>query len=186
MDTADDSPTPDRDDLPFAALFPPRAPGDSWRPTSRTALLLHTSLSLLADDIEDDITTHGERPVEPGTEKSWSALHRLPTSTWRAGTAWRRLMAAAVDELIADLEQGLLPRPRSTAEHHALDLALADAAATLAEDPDLVADEAVGLPAEPSDYEWTVCRQHLLATRPTSAADPERWHAPYPDAQPRL
>ncbi|MET7299646.1 hypothetical protein [Embleya sp. NPDC005575] len=158
MDTADQSPSPDRGDLPFATLFPPHLPGDPWRPTARTAALLHTSLSLLADEIDDDIRTHGDRPVEAGAEGSWSVLHRLPRSTWDGGTPWRRNMAAAVDDLIADLERGRLPFPRCPAKHHGLGLALADAEATLDEDPDLVADEAAHLPADPRVRDrWRPC-----------------------------
>ncbi|WP_406277446.1 hypothetical protein [Embleya sp. NBC_00896] len=90
---------------------------------------------------------------------------------------------AAADDLIADLERGRLPFPRCPAEHHGL--AVADAEATLDEDPDLVADEAAGLPADPTDYQWNACRRYLLTTCRTPDEDPQRWFAPFPDVEPR-
>jgi len=94
-------------------------------------------------------------------------------------------MAAALDNLIEDLERGALPFPRTVAEQHGLLLALTDAAAMLAEDPDLVAEDNATLPADPTDYDWPACRRHLLTTRDTGAADPADWFQPFPDVEPR-
>ncbi|MGC0420916.1 hypothetical protein [Embleya sp. AB8] len=187
MEWFGDSPPPDLDRqlVPFGSLFPLRAPGDAWRPTPRSAALLHATLGILADEVDDDVYRHGPDPVLAGREGRWSVLHRLPRETWTVVTAWRRSLANALDLLAADLEAGRLPFPRCLAEHHALHLGLTDAAEALATDPDLVAADNAHLPADPTDYDWHGCRRSLMTTRTTTGVPATAWFLPFPDVEPR-
>lgn len=153
------------DDVPFGTLFPARAPSEPWYPTARTAALIHVTLSLLADDIDDDVVTFGDAPVTDAPTLH-SALHKFPEATWTADSAWRLSVAAVADELASALERGELPAPKSTAAWHILRVALNDAETDLAEDPDRIAAESMHLPADPLDYAWDDCRTNLLSGKP--------------------
>jgi len=159
--------TPARSEEPtvnLAALFPVKdcdckdedCEGCHWQLTPRTADLLLTALSVLADQAYDDADELGDHPVthhEPGT---WETFTRLPALTFAANRRWRRRMARAFDDLASDLEQGNWPQPSCTAEEMALHLAIEEAPGYL--DDIAERDSAHGrLPEHRDDYDWDMC-----------------------------
>ncbi|WP_055588111.1 hypothetical protein [Peterkaempfera griseoplana] len=200
----------------FTELFPldvpPEAaegPGEGWLLTPRTACLLFEQLSALADAAYDDVEEYAGAPVLAGEEHEWAVLGRLPRLTWKQDVPWRREMARSFDDLAGDLADGRWPEPRCPAEELALELALADAAAALEDEPDHIAELMDGLPAHPFDYDWAACREcfprhrHVLllddpeldgiedpdseANRELGLGDlrPPAWFTPFADAGPR-
>ncbi|MFB8170325.1 hypothetical protein [Kitasatospora purpeofusca] len=168
--------SPDRgqeDELPdFAALFPAEAPHCEdpecederclWRLTPRTADLLHTALSILADEAFDDADELGDGRLVPDEhEGSWGVFPRLPKLTFATDLQWRRRFARAVDDLADDLEHGRWPRPTCTAEELALHLAIDDArdrADELGDDSDGTGDGThSALPTHRDDYDFDAC-----------------------------
>ncbi|WP_051766527.1 hypothetical protein [Saccharothrix syringae] len=91
--------------------------------TPRTAAVLWGMAGLLADHAYDDVTTHGDDPVDPD-DGTWSVFDEFPRITWRQDAIWRRRAARAFDDLAADLATGRWPRPTCPAEEMALHLML--------------------------------------------------------------
>ncbi|GAA1988473.1 hypothetical protein [Kitasatospora viridis] len=161
------------EELPdFAALFPvepphcedPECEEESclWQLTPRTADLLHTALSLLADEAYDDAEGLGDGRLVPDKhEGDWGVFSRLPKLTFATDLQWRRRFARAADDLADDLERGHWPRPTCTAEELALHLAIADAG----ESADELGDDSDGtehgthstLPTHRDDYDFGAC-----------------------------
>ncbi|MFF7300479.1 hypothetical protein [Streptomyces sp. NPDC008265] len=145
----------------FAALFDPRnhpcTPADRhagnhrWRPTPRTADLLHRALAVLADQAYDDAQYLADRLLSDAGPGSQEVFDRLPPFTRNADHRWRRRMARAFDDLAGDLADGHRPDPSCTAEEMALHLAVQDVPAhleDLSED-----DEHHALPRHRDDYD---------------------------------
>ncbi|MDH6580436.1 hypothetical protein [Kitasatospora sp. MAP5-34] len=161
------------EELPdFAALFPVEPPHceDSeceevsclWQLTPRTADLLHTALSLLADEAYEDAEELGDgRLVPDKNEGNWGVFPRLPKLTFATDLQWRRRFARAADDLADDLERGQWPRPTCTAEELALHLAIDDAG----DSADELGDDSDGtghgthstLPVHRDDYDFGAC-----------------------------
>ncbi|MFD5620075.1 hypothetical protein [Streptomyces yangpuensis] len=120
----------------FAALFDPRnhprtaagrhAGKPRWQLTPRTADLLHTALTVLADQAYDDAQYLADRLLPDAGPASLEVFDRLPPLTWTADHRWRRRMARAFDDLAGDLVDGHWPAPSCTAEEMALHLAVQD------------------------------------------------------------
>ncbi|MET8626309.1 hypothetical protein ABZW30_21570 [Kitasatospora sp. NPDC004669] len=161
------------EELPdFAALFPAEPPHCEdpecederclWQLTPRTADLLYTALSLLADEAYDDAEELGDGRLVPDEhEGSWGVFPRLPKLTFASDLQWRRRFARAADDLADDLERGHWPRPTCTAEELALHLAIDDAG----DSADELGDDSDGtghgtrstLPVHRDDYDFGAC-----------------------------
>ncbi|UGQ11076.1 hypothetical protein LO772_30415 [Yinghuangia sp. ASG 101] len=151
----------------FAALFPAPncACGDveecetcgSWHLTPRTAHVLTTTLSVLADEAYGDCEEHGDAPV--AEDESWMFFDRLPHLTRTQGLPWRRRIARACDDLAGDLKHGHWPEPRCLAEEVVLDIALDDAPAYA--EMERETGEHRRLPKFPDDYDWGECQSIL-------------------------
>jgi hypothetical protein len=156
----------------FAALFPEpdhRCEGGvedceecGWDLTPRTADILHTALSCLADEAYSHAEELEERPVTGEDCGAMGVFGRLPRITWREDADWRRQFARACDDLAGDLVAGRWPEPTCTAEEMALHLAIAEAPgyADLAEDD--VQSPHHGLPERDDDYDWDACADLLF------------------------
>ncbi|MFF2077457.1 hypothetical protein ACFVXG_22220 [Kitasatospora sp. NPDC058162] len=171
---AGESPEHNRgEELPdFAALFPvepphcedPECEEESclWQLTPRTADLLHTALSLLADEAYEDAEELGDGRLVPDEhEGNWGVFPRLPKLTFATDLQWRRRFARAADDLADDLERGHWPRPTCTAEELALHLAIDDAgdsADELGDDSDSTGHGTHStLPTHRDDYDFGAC-----------------------------
>ncbi|MFE6054940.1 hypothetical protein ACFQ6N_29675 [Kitasatospora sp. NPDC056446] len=157
------------EELPdFAALFPAKPPHCEdpeceeesclWQLTPRTADLLHTALSLLADEAYEDAEELGDGRLVPDEhEGDWGVFLRLPKLTFATDLQWRRRFARAADDLAGDLERGHWPRPTCTAEELALHLAIDDAG----DSADELGDDSDGthstLPTHRDDYDLGAC-----------------------------
>ncbi|MFE7194392.1 hypothetical protein [Kitasatospora sp. NPDC057541] len=133
-----------------------------WQLTPRTADLLYTALSLLADEAYEDAEELDDGCLVPdGHEGNWGVFPRLPKLTFAADLQWRRRFARAADDLADDLERGHWPRPTCTAEELALHLAIDDAGDSAAE----LGDDSDGtgrgthstLPTHRDDYDFGAC-----------------------------
>ena len=159
------TPTPN-----FAALFPIRecdCAGKSedcetcgWQLTPRTADLLSTVLSVLADQAFDDAARLGDQYLPDAHSTGWAVFDRLPPLTRSADHRWRRRMARAFDDLADDLNKGRWPEPTCTAEEMALHLAIEDAPTYLEDRP--ADDEHHTLPRHEDDYSWDACSDLLF------------------------
>lgn len=156
----------------FAKLFPLSDSGchcnkdecpdcGSWTLTPRTADILYSALSMMADEAYDDVE-NGEQPVID-RDDAWVFFSTLPKVTWKMPVQWRRLMARACDDLAGDLEAGRQPSPRCLAEEIALILALENEAQVHLE---MTQDREDGdheeLPKHRDDYDWHFCLEILL------------------------
>lgn len=158
-DTATEEERPD-----LVALFPVKecscededCEDCGWQLTPRTADLLLTSLSVLADQAYDDAGELRDQPVTSQRRGNWEVFTRLPALTWSAGRTWRRRMARAFDDLSDDLEHGQWPQPSCTAEEMALHLAIEDAPSYL-DDIDTRDTAHSHLPEHRDDYDWNAC-----------------------------
>jgi hypothetical protein len=133
-----------------------------WQLTPRTADMLYSALSVLADEAYDDADEHRSEPVTKESANDWAFFGRLPRITWRMDSDWRRQVARGCDDLSGDLTSGKWPNPRSTAEEMALHLAIEDAPGyvEIAEDS---GDQGHGtLPEHPDDYTWEDCSELLF------------------------
>ncbi|MFJ2805078.1 hypothetical protein [Kitasatospora sp. NPDC087271] len=130
-----------------------------WQLTPRTADILHTALSLLADEAYEDAEELGDGRLVPDEhEGNWGVFPRLPKLTFATDLQWRRRFARAADDLADDLVHGRWPRPTCTAEELALHLAIADAGDSADEiegDPDDT--EHSTLPVHRDDYDFDAC-----------------------------
>ncbi|MFE2643517.1 hypothetical protein ACFXDO_13200 [Streptomyces nigra] len=127
-----------------------------WQLTPRTADLLLTSLSVLADQAYDDANELRDQPVTKQRPGNWELFTRLPALTWSANRSWRRRLARAFDDLSDDLEHGRWPQPSCTAEEMALHLAIEDAPSYL-DDIDTSDTAHSHLPEHHDDYDWNAC-----------------------------
>ncbi|MFE6620387.1 hypothetical protein [Streptomyces sp. NPDC057740] len=117
---ASDTPA-DEEQPDLVALFPVKecSCGDEdcehcgWQLTPRTADLLLTALSVLADQAYDDADELRDQPVTRQQPGDWELFTGLPSLTWSADRNWRRRMARAFDDLTYDLEHGRWPNPRA-------------------------------------------------------------------------
>lgn len=132
-----------------------------WQLTPRTADLLLTSLSVLADQAYDDADDLRDQPVTKQRPGDWELFTRLPSLTWSADRNWRRRMARAFDDLTDDLERGRWPQPSCTAEEMALHLAIEDAPGYL-DDIDTRDTAHSQLPEHRDDYDWDACSDLLF------------------------
>ncbi|MBT2674239.1 hypothetical protein J7E95_26195 [Streptomyces sp. ISL-14] len=157
--------TPTEEDRPdLAALFPVKecscededCEDCGWQLTPRTADLLLTSLSVLADQAYDDADELRDRPVTRQRPGNWEVFTRLPALTWSADQSWRRRMARAFDDLSDELEHGHWPQPSCTAEEMALHMAIEDAPSYL-DDIDTRDATHSHLPEYRDDYDWNAC-----------------------------
>jgi TPR repeat protein len=132
-----------------------------WAPTPRTLRVLEAALDIEADMAAEGLEVLEEEPV---TADSCTAgcFDTLPAQTWNQGLDWRRQMIRAFDDLADDIRGGCLPRPRCTGEEMALHIALEQAAALTADDPQLVGEFTEGLPEHPEDYDWFACKDLLF------------------------
>jgi hypothetical protein len=134
-----------------------------WHLTPRTADLLHTALSIMADQSYDDAEGHADEHVDGDADDwSWSVFDRLPRITWRQDRSWRRQFARACDDLTSDIEHGHLPTPRCTAEEIALHLAIQDGPSYLEEQEDTQHQDHNALPTHEDDYDWDGCSEYLF------------------------
>ena len=126
------------------------------------AAALRWAAALTADDAYDDIENHGDEPVSDDA-LGWSLFDTNPRSTWAATLEWRRRAARAYDDLADDIDAGIWPLPRCTAEELALHTLLIrlmdwtsdrDAFSTLW-------DELASLPTHPDDENWRGAWEHL-------------------------
>lgn len=132
----------------------------SWYLTPRTAEALHAELSLQSDMVYDDVEALGDDPVERDNGNYF--LSEFPRVTWGQSRKWRRELARACDDLVNDLEAGMLPRPRCTAEEVVLYLAIQGAPTHVEEYlPEHPEDEHHILPQHPDDYAWEACMDLL-------------------------
>lgn len=91
----------------------------------RTAYLLHTALTLLADQAYDDALRLGDQFLPDTDSTGWQVFGRLPRSPGRppmAATHGTRLRRPG-----EDLAQGGWPEPTCSAEEMALHLAIENA-----------------------------------------------------------
>ncbi|MGW3183173.1 hypothetical protein ACWDD9_28255 [Kitasatospora sp. NPDC001119] len=151
---------PTAEKLPdYADLFPLTSAGDDeenhWQLTPRTAAVLHSALSVLADQAYDDADELGDDAVQTDEDGTWGVFGRLPRLTWKQDYQWRRAFARSCDDLATDLEAGQWPEPACPAEEMALHLALADAPFTRELIEDLPKHQA--LPSHDDDYDWDAC-----------------------------
>ncbi|MFC4913014.1 hypothetical protein [Actinomadura gamaensis] len=122
--------------------------------TPRSADLIHTALSTMADAAYDDLQEHDDDPVPNSEDPSWGFFTDLPRLALQQPRQWRREMARACDDLAEDLEAGELPIPRCFAEELVLHLALDQAPDILEEKQDLEDEDHESLPKHPYDYDW--------------------------------
>ncbi|MEU1502596.1 hypothetical protein [Streptomyces sp. NPDC005732] len=154
----------------YAALFPLRecdcggkdedCERCGWQLTPRTADLLSTALSVLADQAFDDAPRLGDVHLPDALSDGWGVFNRLPPLTWAADHRWRRRMARAFDDLADDLDKGRWPDPTCTAEEMALHLAIEDAPTYLVDR--IPGDEHHSLPQHEDDYSWDMCSELLF------------------------
>ncbi|MFF3601686.1 hypothetical protein [Kitasatospora indigofera] len=129
-----------------------------WQLTPRTADVLYTALSVLADEAFDDAEELGDGSLVLGEhEGNWGVFARMPKLTFAADLQWRRRFARAADDLADDLEHGRWPQPTCTAEELALHLALDDAGDQVDELGATEADAHVALPTHRDDYDFDAC-----------------------------
>ena len=128
----------------------------------RTAAVLATGLTILADECRTDIEQHGSAPV--GKDGTWLWFVRLPRIIWEQDASWRERFAQAADDLLDDVDSVRLPRPCSRGEEIAFHFALEAAQATveMMDDPDYQASVIGGLPAHKQDYDWDLCTDLLM------------------------
>lgn len=101
-------------DPDFADLFPrPTNPDEFWL-EPRTASMLHLGLGMLGDELTDDLKTFKRNSATAFEDALW--LHRLPRFTWGQNKLWFEGLARSAFALMADLENGDIPYPRSLAE----------------------------------------------------------------------
>ncbi|MGA6227072.1 hypothetical protein ACPESV_42860, partial [Streptomyces umbrinus] len=157
-EAAPEEPQPD-----FASLFAlPAACGCEeedcqkchWTFTPRTAELLFSALSELAEAAYDDAAELGERPVTEDDDGAWGFFSRLPQVTWRQNRQWRRGLARACDDLAGDLQRGAWPQPTCAAEEMVLHLALGEAPDHLEAGDD---NPHAALPTHRDDYDFDAC-----------------------------
>ncbi|GGZ44324.1 hypothetical protein [Streptomyces poonensis] len=155
----------------YAALFPLQectcagepdedCPACGWQLTPRTADLLSTALSILADQAFDDAERLGDQYLPDAQSTGWEVFDRLPPLTYIADHRWRRRMARAFDDLADDLAKGWWPDPTCTAEEMALHLAIEDAPTYLRDRP--ADDQHHSLPQHEDDYTWDSCSALLF------------------------
>ncbi|MFY7069400.1 hypothetical protein ACOQFV_26380 [Nocardiopsis changdeensis] len=156
----------------FAQLFPLLDGGcdcnkvdcpdcESWTLIPRTADILYSALSMMADEAYDDVN-NGDRTVT-GKDDAWMFFDTLPWVTWQMPVQWRRLMARACDDLAEDLAAGREPRPRCRAEEVALFLALeSEAQVHLEMTQDREDADHEALPEHRDDYTWDFCLDILF------------------------
>ncbi|MFE7194353.1 hypothetical protein [Kitasatospora sp. NPDC057541] len=132
--------------------------GCLWQLTPRTADLLHTALTVLADEAYDDAEELGDnRLVQDDHEGNWGVFARMPKLTFAADLQWRRRFARAADDLADDLEHGRWPQPTCTAEELALHFALEDARDLREELGDTDDADHAALPVHRDDYDFDAC-----------------------------
>ncbi|MFD8478199.1 hypothetical protein [Kitasatospora sp. NPDC059673] len=162
----DDQPEGEGELPDFAALFPvteDHCKDDDceecgWQLTPRTADLLHTALSVLADQAYDETEDLGDRPLTAENRSAWDIFASMPKLTYRCDLQWRRRMARALDDLVGDLEKGDWPEPTCTAEELALHLALREAPSYRDEVDDNDGHPHHQLPVHRDDYDYDACR----------------------------
>jgi hypothetical protein len=129
----------------------------------RTAAVLATAFTALADECQMDIEEHGDNPVEH--DGTWACFDELPRITWWQDAQWRARFAQAADELLADLISGHEPRPRCRGEEMVLHLALRGAkrVVDMMNDSERYRSTVIGtLPEHRQDYDWDACVDSLL------------------------
>lgn len=129
----------------FAALYPVKK---RRALTPRNAFLLWDALSVIADEMYDEIDEVGSATLQDSDVKPW--LTSLPQITWRRDAAWRRKVAHAADDLRRDLETGHFEGPRCTADEVVLYLAVEFVNEDDARDQDVL-DK---LPESAYDEDW--------------------------------
>jgi len=171
----------DEPGLDFSALFPVLPDRDDWQLTPRTASILHSVLSLLADHAYDDIEMNAGAAVE-GADGKWTVFCELPRSSWQEDVEWRRQVARACEDLAGDIESGNLPAPRCDAEVAVMHLAMREVLQWLAEmDEDDLGQES--LPEHPDDYDWDGCELAVFQGR--ALPDEGPWFEWFSEAEPR-
>lgn len=133
-----------------------------WQLTPRTADLLYTALTVLADQAYDDAETLGDQPVTAEEKGEWELFARLPKLTHGCDMQWRRRMARALDDLADDLEHGHWPEPTCTAEELVLHLALREAPSYLDDIKDNDGSPHHKLPVHDDDYDFDACKDLLF------------------------
>jgi hypothetical protein len=101
--------------------------------TKRMREALNMALSVMSDQIYDDIDEFRGDPVTPTNVDQWLQLARFPIVTWRESRDWRRKLARAADDLANDLDAGELPEPRCPAEEAVLWIAMREDAPAIAD-----------------------------------------------------
>jgi hypothetical protein len=153
-------PGDDEDEPDFAELFPldetVDGESDGWLLSPRTASALYGRLLMLGDYARDELEELGDAPITSEADAGM-VFSALPGLTWRQDAVWRDRFIGAIDALISDLAGGEWPQPRCPAEEMALHLALR-AAEGVVDEPELVEQHVVGLPAHARDYDWEGCR----------------------------
>jgi hypothetical protein len=159
----------------YAALFPIPAceHGEEEEPwcgecenftiTPRSAAVLSTALTIMADECRMDVEHHGDEVVD--LDEAWIVFDQLPRITWRQDAAWRTQFAQAVTHLRRDLDEGRHPVPRCFGEEMALYLALENAQGIveMTQDSDDYRATVLGdLPGHARDYDWDEVDESLL------------------------
>lgn len=129
--------------------------------TPRTAAVLRLAGEELADLAWQEVAALGDESLSRG---AGGVFGSLPPITLHRDGQWRRRMARAFDDLVADLRE---PReaevePRCTGEEMALHLMIARAEAITRNRPRTVGELVAGLPRHVEDYDWSMCSSVLF------------------------
>jgi hypothetical protein len=131
--------------------------------TPRTAAVVWRCLKVLSDDAYEDVLAHGDDRVDE--DDDWLLFHRFPRLTFGQDAVWRRQAARAFDDLADDLGSGECPGElfaRCTGEEMAFHLAIEDAEAGLAGEPQIFDDLVRSLPSHRDDFDWEMCSEDLF------------------------
>lgn len=123
--------------------------------TPRTAY----ALAFAAEDI-GDLCNEAVQATNAQTARRF--LPRLPVLIRRQRPEQLLDVAANLDQLAANLRDGILPETRTPADHLAVRLAVDHAERLLTDDPNLVTEGSQLLPTSPHDYDFDGLWRHLL------------------------
>jgi hypothetical protein len=127
--------------------------------TARTRAVLRLALQGLSDQAWEEAAALGDEPLPRGAGGLFGSL---PPVTLRQDGTWRRHMARAFDDLIADLSSEAEFEPRCTAEEMALHLGIARADDLTRNRPHLVRETVENLPEHRRDFDWHACSDILF------------------------
>jgi hypothetical protein len=132
--------------------------------TARTRAVLRLALQGLSDQAWEEAAALSDEPLPRGAGGLFGSL---PPVTLRQDGTWRRHMARAFDDLVADLssEAEAEVEPRCTAEEMALHLGIAQAVDLTRNRPRRVRETVEDLPEHRRDFDWHACRHAVPGPR---------------------